>query len=243
MTRQILLSCLLGAALFAGCTDDVDVADNDTATGSGAGSPGSSSSSNGPASGGGGAASSSGVSNGGAGLGGGSGSFPECLGSDDCKLVNDCCACEGVPVGQQVDACPENCEVPSCEALGHPGTEAVCVARACVAGFDCSSDVECATPPPVCEAGLVPSRSHGCWGPCVPATECISVESCGDCDLGTQVCVQYAQLAVTFHCVPKPDVCSGPADCACAEEIFCDGRTDTCIDVGPNELTCECADC
>jgi hypothetical protein len=241
MTRQILLSCLLGAALFAGCTDDVDVADNDTATGSGAGGTGASggSTASGPSTGG---ATSSGAANGGAGAGGGGTSLPECEQARDCQLINDCCACEGLPADVQVEECLANCEQPSCEALGHTATAPMCVHGTCVAGFDCSSLVNCFMAKPECPPGEVPMHRDGCWGACVPATECAAVTDCTECDLETQVCVQYVSFSVSVHCLPKPETCSGAADCACAGAAYCDPVSDQCSG-GNGILSCDCLDC
>lgn len=241
MTRHVLLSCALAGALFAGCTDEVDVADTDTGTGSGAGGPGPASGSpaSGPGSGGGGA--SSGASNGGSGQGGGGNASPECQEASDCQLLNDCCACEAYPADEQVEACLETCEVATCQALGHPGTEPMCVSGRCVVGFDCYSLVNCFMVEPECPPGEVALHTEGCWGGCVPATECQAVTDCSDCDLETQVCVQYVQLATTVRCLPKPSSCSGPADCACAEDAYC-GPSDVCTG-SDGIISCECTNC
>jgi hypothetical protein len=245
MARLTLLSCLLGVALFGACTDNVDVADTDTGTASGAAGTGASSSSTagGPGSGG---APSSGAANGGA--GGADNSPRECEQASDCQLIDDCCACEGLPADAQVEECRENCETPSCDALGHLAVAPMCVGGTCVAGFDCYSLVGCFMAEPECPPGEVPVRRYTpvprgiCWGACVPATECAAVTDCSDCDLETQVCVQYISFAASVHCLPKPAACTGPADCACAGAAFCNPDSDQCSG-GDGIISCECLDC
>lgn len=255
MTRYLVLSCLAGAVLFAGCTDDVDIADNDAASGSGAGGPGASSGSptGGPSSGGAGSGASGnggsgaggeGTSHGGAGGGGGGPvPLPECQVNEDCQLINDCCMCEGLPANQQVEECFANCEQPMCEAKGAAITGAQCIHGVCVAGFDCTTLVDCAQPAPVCPPGQVASRSHGCWGGCVPATECTAVPACANCNGANQVCVQYVAFAVSVHCLPEPAACGGgPVDCACAADSYCINESEVCSD-GGGVISCECTNC
>lgn len=169
--------------------------------------------------------------------GDGPGPLPECTDSSECKLVNDCCTCESVPNAEPVRECLAVCIAPHCSAVGHPNATPSCFAGTCVAGFDCTTSVACATPPPTCPPGQVPHRTNGCWGGCVPATECLAVTSCDDCDTSTQTCVQFiGGESPVVGCLPIPQTCSGPADCACAGETFC-GDHD--CEGGGGILTCD----
>jgi hypothetical protein len=230
-------------AVSAGCTNDVTLAEADGEAGAagdttpgtgglgGAGNAGG----NPPSDGGGGAQGGAGNT--------GPGPLPECETAADCQIVNDCCTCEGIPAGDTPEECLATCIQPSCEAVGHPDPEVQCIGGTCMAGFDCYSLVACATPPPSCPPGEVPHRTGGCWGGCVPATECAAVNGCSDCDLATQTCVQYIAFAGTVNCLPLPETCSGPADCACAADAFCHDPFESCTGNGGGIITCECTNC
>lgn len=237
-----LIGVLLAAA--SACTSDVTLAKADGGAGGlGGAGAGGAGAQGGDATGGDGGSGGSGGDGGTA--GGGPGPLPQCETAEDCKLINDCCACEGVPADQRPEECLAICEVPSCEALGVPDPEVQCLAGTCIAGFDCYSLVECAQPPPPCPSGFVPARTNGCWGGCVPATECAAVNSCDDCDLSSQVCVQFIAFAGTVTCLPIPETCSGGGDCACAGSTYCTDPYDFCTDggTGSGVVTCECTAC
>jgi hypothetical protein len=168
-------------------------------------------------------------------------SYPECDEDADCKLVDDCCACSAAPVDESVASCGIDCDVSTCDALGHQG-EAQCQAGRCVAAFDCdASKVVCASLPPACDAGLVPLVAGGCWaGSCVPATECAAVASCAECG-PSDVCVEeIGQIGVERHCVALPAACEGEASCDCVGA--CTGIFDACA-VDEGVVSCSCPAC
>ena len=185
----------------------------------------------------------SGSSSGGPPLGGG-----PCVNNQDCYLVSDCCSCLGVANGQAAPGCdlPE-CFGPRCEAEGFNGVEAAsCSAGQCVAGFDCDiAKVGCDEPQPECDPGLSPTVIDGCWGPCLPVSQCASVSSCEQCDQSSQLCVKDSGEEYTaYHCVNLPDECKDDRSCACMGKSVCVGDFDECVDDPvENRLTCSCSLC
>jgi len=168
---------------------------------------------------------------------------PECTQDADCKVVNDCCNCLGIPANDPAPPCPiQNCFVPTCTAMGNSNAVAKCVAGQCIPNFICDAPVVCAQPPPPCAAGQVPSITNGCWGACVPTEECLTVPKCTQCT-GTQTCVEYVtQLGPQFHCVPTPAVCP-TEECACMADAVCQGSFNLCSDGGMGEISCDCPVC
>ena len=189
--------------------------------------------------------SSSSSSSSGAGGSGGSPAVPQCTDPAQCTLVNDCCSCVGIGPMEAPPPCnvPE-CFIPTCTAQGHPNTPAACSAGQCVAGFDCDhSKALCNTLPPACPAGQTATVTGGCWGACVPATECASVGSCAQCSAG-QVCVkEILKVGPVHHCVTPPAGCGNAPDCACMGGAVCVAPFDACGDEGPGVLACSCPSC
>jgi hypothetical protein len=83
-----------------------------------------------------------------------------------------------------------------------------------------------------------------CWGACVPATECVSVDDCAACDTAEgQFCTQYlSRGGPTSYCVERPEACGDSATCACAGDSVCVDYFDICSDER-GELTCTCPTC
>lgn len=246
LAHPFLVAAALSSACAAvACGGSTTLADTEEDPGSGAastGGDGPGGSSSGGTGNGGGAGNSGGAgATGGNGASGGVGAGgPECVDDSGCAIVNDCCACEGIPAGEPFPECPLTCFVSSCEAAGLPNPPPLCAAGQCVAGFDCSY-ASCFALPPVCEPGMVPSVVADCWGPCVPATECAAVASCDQCPIGT-ACVEQVAFGTTLHCVAIPESCNGTPSCACMGSSVCVGEFDACID-GADSISCECTSC
>lgn len=176
---------------------------------------------------------------------GGFDNTPECTSADQCVLCNDCCSCLGAPASEGCPACPDvECFAPMCSAMGFPTATPQCAAGRCVAGFVCDySMVVCAQPPPPCEPGKTASVLNGCWGGCVPTTQCASVADCSQCDPATQVCVQEVAFEITSHCVDKPSACQGKPLCACMGASACVNPFNLCSDVSSSQISCGCPTC
>jgi len=188
---------------------------------SGSGSAGTSAAGGTSGSGGSGGASGSGGSGGTSGSGGSSGSG--CQAPEQCRLFSDCCSCVALGPGEPGPMpCPADCVQDRCSALGV--SAAVCSAGQCSAGFNCVGTVTCPALPPACQPGQVPSISGSCWGPCVPATQCVSVTNCDQCyTVSGQICVDSDTLAGTHYsfCLRVPERCANMRECACFGESFC----------------------
>jgi len=191
-----------------------------------------------------------GNSAGGAGASGGSGGAPpvvaECTDDSDCKLVNDCCSCLGIPTSRQDPDCDlSECLIPHCQSLEFGDLQnAQCRVGRCVAGFTCDhTEVTCESVPPNCPPGETPSALGDCWGKCVATTECESVGSCDQCDTNSEQCVrQDTQLGAVYHCVDKPEACDDNPSCACMGASVCLAPYDTCNDTALG-ITCSCLTC
>ena len=174
---------------------------------------------------------------------------PECIVDEDCMLVNDCCSCEAVPVGEDAPECDiKACLVPTCTAvgLGKPAVE--CNFGTCeVEEVSCNPMlVVCDEKPPVCPEGQAPRVVEGCWGGCIPVEYCDVVPSCEDCG-EDEACVEaVTQLGPSLQCVPIPPSCEGAPSCDCLGEV-CEDPFDLCSDgIGPttgSELSCSCPAC
>ncbi len=217
--------------------------DSDAAsTGGAAGSAGSGGGAGTAGSGGGG-------SGGGAGSGGSAGSGQQCTDASQCKLFSDCCTCMALGPGDpEPPACLATCLQDSCSAMGVTSGQASCAVGKCVVGFDCDAgQVFCNALPPVCEAGSVPSVNGGCWGPCVPATQCASVPSCLDCVGPLTTCVSIDTQGAesgTHHCVDVPKGCEGNPTCSCMGASVCTGLYSACQDLsGLPGMVCSCPNC
>ena len=163
--------------------------------------------------------------------------------ASECQLENSCCNCQGLPVSETPRDCNVDCLVPLCEAYVPSPVQAECRAGRCVTNVDCDpSEVICLQPEPQCPAGQTASVAGGCWGPCIPSTECLQVGGCEQCG-DDQACVaEVAQLGPVYHCVELPDSCNGTADCACLGDSVCVGSFNLCSD-SANGIECHCPAC
>ena len=252
--RAMLLFAVASASLW-GCGGSTEQAGGAAATG-GAGGSGASAGVGGGTAGtaAGGTGATGGTSSGGTGATGGTssggtagtgGAPPECTSAADCRLWSDCCSCVALAPGETEPApCPATCLQPHCDAVGIGSGDVACVAGRCVAGFDCASEVFCNGLPPDCTAGWVPSVSNGCWGTCVPATECLSVPSCSDCAADSTCALYVNMTGPEPHCVSIPDECANLPVCACLGSSVCRDLNWQCSDLsGIRGVSCGCPDC
>ena len=72
--------------------------------------------------------------------------------------------------------------------------------------------------------------------PCGPALSC---------DTASEVCVAREPVgpAIIYACAPVPAGCESDRSCRCAGASLCQGAFGTCVDAGPNSITCECLLC
>jgi hypothetical protein len=164
----------------------------------------------------------------------------------DCQLVNDCCSCTAIAVGQEPPPCdlPE-CFVPTCEPYGIDSV--YCRAGQCQIGpKTCDPTlVSCDSLPPDCSPGLAAEvdTSAGCWsGACVPADACDAVGDCADCGPNLAcISVQGGAPGPQLHCEAPWQGCGNTATCACMGNI-CGGGPFECAET-PDGLSCTCALC
>ncbi|MCA9693691.1 MAG: hypothetical protein KC636_29135 [Myxococcales bacterium] len=147
--------------------------------------------------------------------------MPECQADSDCQLVNNCCECSAHPAGDTIEPCDEQCDQPSCEAIGILEPTASCGIGVCRLGpAPCNvEDVACDTPPPECpgDEDRVPSVVDGCWGPCVPAFFCDALPDCADRCPSGMACVHDMFGGTPPHCEPLPEPCGVEPTCECVD--------------------------
>jgi hypothetical protein len=132
---------------------------------------------------------------------GDAGAAASCQNDDDCRLVNDCCTCQAIPVGEKAAVCDPNraCVVSTC-AQYQGVSRAHCSAGRCVLGFACDpAQLLCKRVAPLCPAGQVPQVVNGCYGECVDARQCLSVPTCAACR-STDLCVRAVAAPAVLHC-------------------------------------------
>ncbi len=178
------------------------------------------------------------------GSGGGVMATAECTMDEDCKLVNDCCQCAGLPNAEVPANCDMECLQPKCTQITGGvvggGTEARCIAGQCVTTLNCNDfDTVCLVAPPDCPVGEQAAVVNGCWGGCVPDRECAAVGACTECSAGL-ACVEYLAQLPTTHCV-DPGPCATP-DCGCLGEAACQEPFGVCSDTAEG-VGCECPTC
>lgn len=174
---------------------------------------------------------------------------PECTVDDDCMLVDDCCSCDAIPVGDPQPKCDMlECLVPTCQSLGLGVPAVQCNFGTCeVEEVSCNPlAVSCDAPPPKCPDGQVPRVMDGCWGTCIPVEFCDVVPGCEDCQ-EHEACVEaVTQLGPSFSCVPIAPECDGVPSCDCLGEA-CEAPFDVCADgIEPksgSEISCSCPAC
>lgn len=171
----------------------------------------------------------------------------ECMDASDCQLVEDCCNCVVIPVGEMPPPCGiMECFATACAPLGGDAA-AACELGSCeLAPVPCNplelAD-ECEEPPP-CPDGSLPSidTDTGCWsGLCVPAEACDVVPTCADCP-DDEACVElYTHFGPVASCSPVDPSCGGAASCACMDAL-CTSPFDSCSET-PDGLGCSCPVC
>ncbi|MBV1861542.1 MAG: hypothetical protein KUG77_24195 [Nannocystaceae bacterium] len=174
---------------------------------------------------------------------------PECVMDEDCMLVDDCCTCGAIPVGDEAPECDlKECLVSTCTSLGLGMPAVECNFGTCeVEEVSCDPTfVVCDEAAPECSKGQAPRVVDGCWGGCIPVEYCDVVPGCESCG-EDEACVEsVGQVAITFSCVPIPPSCNGLPSCECLGEA-CEGAFDACEDgIEPKsgaELTCSCPAC
>ena len=116
--------------------------------------------------------------------------------------------------------------------------------RRCRQCFGCSGiRVRCRVTVPV------PVDEQQQEGPVILACIASSTSTpCGStlsCDTASQVCVAREPVgpAVIHACEPVPAGCEADRSCRCAGASLCQGTFSTCVDAGPNSITCVCPRC
>jgi len=153
-------------------------------------------------------------------------------------LVSDCCACRAEPKGAEVASCLATCAVDACAANQIEAHEVTCAFDRCVLARSCDTTrVTCLADPAACPPGTIPSVRDGCWGPCLPPTECNRVAACSSCGAGS-VCVRNQVTGGhAIGCVtPAPD-CRAGNYCSCLEA--CAGL---CVEADAG-VECICGGC
>lgn len=168
-----------------------------------------------------------------------------CESAADCMLLDDCCDCDGVPVGVDPSVCDAECKQSKCSELGI--TKAVCRLGVCqTERLSCdASKVACDSLPPPCPAGTLPETTPACWsGKCVPAKNCDVVDSCDQCPDG-RACVQNVGFAPEpgVVCEPVAPSCDPGMPCACIGDQVCLDPFTFCTDQPGGDIHCECINC
>lgn len=171
----------------------------------------------------------------------------KCVEDKDCTLVNDCCRCEAIAVGDPIPECPMmECFAPVCDTLGVKAAE--CRLGTCVTEkLNCdASTIACDEAAPDCPQGTLPGvdDNNVCWtGGCVPIEHCNFVSSCTDCPQDTMCVVDETLPGPKFRCEPIPAACmGGEPTCDCAGEACDTPPYDICYEQ-PDALYCSCPFC
>jgi hypothetical protein len=171
---------------------------------------------------------------------------PECMVDADCMLVEDCCTCDAIPLGDAPPACGNvACEQSTCAAEGIDPPQAQCTFGHCeLVPMDCNPlFVACDTPPPPCPPGTLPSVAGDCWsGLCVPTEDCNVVPACADCAPDETCVLTGTQVGAYYSCFPTNDACAGGPDCGCMAEV-CEAPYVCGEGVGEAPLECYCPVC
>ena len=161
----------------------------------------------------------------------------ECETADDCEMFSDCCNCEAVPKGTALPTCDLLCIQDQCSALQIEPEEVACSFGRCVLDRSCNHALAtCDSLPQPCPDGLVRSLTEGCWGPCLPPTECRDVTDCSSCADG-DVCVHEASWFQADGCVRPDPSCTKGNYCECLEACSV-----ACVE-SDDAVTCHCPVC
>jgi hypothetical protein len=174
-----------------------------------------------------------------AGMGGSTG--VECQTSDDCQLLTDCCTCAAEPKGKLLASCPAVCAMDACMVKQIRPEDVTCAFGRCVFARSCDlSQVSCQIVTPSCPDGEIPSANGGCYGPCLPPTECSRVTSCADC-ASSSVCVRYdTEPELQVHCVAPKQDCEAGSYCDCLDA--CVRPANACSEQD-GSVSCACLAC
>ena len=161
----------------------------------------------------------------------------ECDQNEDCKVVDDCCTCDVVPIATKGLACASACKQSACQASGYAEPKAACVGHRCIFDISCKSEeVTCKSAKPTCSAGLVPGVIGSCWGPCVRPDQCSRLDDCKSCG-DDQVCVSDQNGGLGgFRCVRVAPDCAAHPTCECTNSCFAQ-----CSD--ESGISCFCITC
>jgi hypothetical protein len=161
----------------------------------------------------------------------------ECETAADCSMASDCCGCRSEPIRGPRLECPLDCLRDACGEMNIEPSEIECLNGRCVIARSCdTSGVTCPALPPMCAEGTVPSVVGDCFGPCLPPTECLRVESCADC--GDALCFVFEALPSSHYCIERDDDCNSSENyCGCLG-IDCN----VCSATDPS-VTCACVVC
>lgn len=166
-----------------------------------------------------------------------------CVSDDDCTIVDDCCNCAGILVGEEPPACAIDCKATQCMSAGL-GQNVHCELGTCqLEEVDCNQiGVLCNSLPPSCEPGFLPGVANNCWsGNCVPVEACNVVPSCDECP-EAQTCIELiAKGPGGFKCSPIAPDCAGTPTCDCMPGV-CPPPFEGCIDIDDG-IRCECLAC
>ncbi len=176
----------------------------------------------------------------------GTGLAPECMVDADCMVVEDCCACGALPAGEMPAVCNQQmCDQSACGEQGIAAPQAQCTFGHCeLVPATCNEIlVFCATPPPNCPMGTLPSVEQDCWsGECVAVENCDAVPDCTYCDADETCVFTATQLGPSYSCVPTSDECGAVPDCACMGEV-CQNPFQCGPGMGAAPLQCFCPVC
>ena len=168
----------------------------------------------------------------------------ECSKDADCKLQEDCCVCNGIPLDLNPVACDMECKQSKCSELGVD--QAVCRLGVCeTERLSCDQvKVACDALPPACPEGQLPTTTPACWtGKCVPAEFCDVIPDCSFCPDG-HLCVQNIAFGPSQPtCEPLPPGCGPDPDCACAGDLVCQDPFTLCVEQDGPVINCECINC
>lgn len=172
------------------------------------------------------------------------GPISECSKDADCKLQEDCCVCNGIPLDLNPVACDMECKQSKCSELGVD--QAVCRLGVCeTERLSCDQvKVACDALPPACPEGQLPTTTPACWtGKCVPAEFCDVIPDCSFCPDG-HLCVQNIAFGPSQPtCEPLPPGCGPDPDCACAGDLVCQDPFTLCVEQDGPVINCECINC
>jgi hypothetical protein len=176
----------------------------------------------------------------GTGNGGSGGGGQECESDDDCTLFTDCCTCVSTPsMAPPPPSCDLVCITDRCSADGIAEGDVACRAGRCVVDRSCNhAQATCRSLPPPCPEGEVRAVEDGCWGPCLPPTDCSEVTACSDCGAG-DVCVKIQPQIQSIHCVRPDPECTKGSYCECLDT--CSGGF-VCVE-DDEGIACPCPAC